>query len=222
MVEIKNISKSYKTSNGKSDVLKNVTLSIEKGEIVVILGRSGSGKSTLLNIIGGLLYPDFGNVTIDGTDLYKMSDKERAKLRNEKIGFVFQKFNLIEEMTVLNNIRLPFDIAKKGYNEKMENEIINMLGIGKKLQNKPSTLSGGEQQRVAIARALIKQPEIILADEPTGSLDINTRDSIINFFDESNLLFNQTFIIVTHDLEWVNIADRVFKTENGELYEQNN
>ena len=222
MIKLENISKSYRSSRGSTEVLNNVSLHIEKNEIVVILGRSGSGKSTLLNIIGGLLYPDSGNVKIDGTELYKMNDKERAKLRNQKIGFVFQKFNLIEEMTVLNNIRLPFDIAKKSYNEEMENEVINMLGIGKKLQNKPSTLSGGEQQRVAIARALIKQPERILADEPTGSLDINTRDSIINFFDESNLLFNQTFIIVTHDLEWVNIADRVFKTENGELYEQNN
>lgn len=222
MIKLENISKSYRSSRGSTEVLNNVSLHIEKNEIVVILGRSGSGKSTLLNIIGGLLYPDSGNVKIDGTELYKMNDKEMAKLRNQKIGFVFQKFNLIEEMTVLNNIRLPFDIAKKSYNEEMENEVINMLGIGKKLQNKPSTLSGGEQQRVAIARALIKQPKIILADEPTGSLDINTRDSIINFFDESNLLFNQTFIIVTHDLEWVNIADRVFKTENGELYEQNN
>ena len=167
MVELKNVSRSYKTGGSRTEVLKNIDLRVGKGEAVVILGRSGSGKSTLLNIIGGLLFPDSGTVTIDGADLYKMSDKERALIRNRKIGYIFQKFNLIEEMNVLNNIRLPFDIAKAPYNEEAENEVIRVLGIGKKLHDKPSALSGGEQQRAAAARALIKRPELILADEPT-------------------------------------------------------
>lgn len=221
MLELKNISKSYSSTSEKIEVLKNISLTINDGKITVITGRSGSGKSTLLNIMGGLLSPSEGEVFIEGTPLYGLSESQRTILRNKKIGFVFQDFNLIDEITVSNNIRLPFDITKAEYDEKSEKEIIEMLNLKRRLSFYPGRLSGGERQRVAIARALIKKSEIILADEPTGNLDCDSRDDIIKYFCESNKRFGQTYVIVTHDKEWEKVADTVLHINGGEIYEKN-
>lgn len=221
MLELKKISKSYKFSEEEIKVLKHISLTVSDGKITVITGRSGSGKSTMLNIMGGLLLPDDGEVLVDGTSIYKLSENQRTSLRNNKIGFVFQDFNLINEINVINNIRLPFDIAKVAYNEEVEKEVIEMLNLKRRLTFFPGRLSGGERQRVAIARALIKKSDIILADEPTGNLDCDSRDDIIKYFCESNKRFGQTYVIVTHDPEWEKVADTVLCISNGEVYEKN-
>jgi putative ABC transport system ATP-binding protein len=210
------ISKSYRTGTGNFFALQKNNFSVKSGEIVVIIGKSGSGKSTFLNILGGLIPPDSGEVFINGQSLYKLSETDRAVLRSLKIGFVFQSFNLIDELSVINNIRLPFDIAKRPYEKERENELFSRLEITERLSFYPDELSGGERQRVAIARALLSRPDIILADEPTGNLDSVTGKAVMDFISD-NRNNGQSFIIVTHDTEWTKIADTVYRMSDGIL-----
>ena len=217
ILTVKNISKSYKIGNAQVHALKSTTLEIKKGEIVVVIGKSGSGKSTLLNVLGGLIVPDSGEVLLDGKNLYALSEKERARIRNQKCGFIYQNFNLIGELSVINNIRLPFDIAGKPYNTKREKELLDILDLGKRRNFYPTQLSGGERQRTAVARALLMDPSIILADEPTGNLDLESGNKLMAFVKRTNREQGQTYVIVTHDLEWLKIAHTVYRMSDGRL-----
>lgn len=217
ILTVKNISKSYKIGNAQVHALKSTTLEIKKGEIVVVIGKSGSGKSTLLNVLGGLIVPDSGEVLLDGKNLYALSEKERARIRNQKCGFIYQNFNLINELSVINNIRLPFDIAGKPYNIKREKELLDILDLGKRRNFYPTQLSGGERQRTAVARALLMEPSIILADEPTGNLDLESGNKLMAFVKRTNREQGQTYVIVTHDLEWLKIAHTVYRMSDGRL-----
>ena len=211
ILTVKGISKNYKIGNTQVHALKSTTLDINKGEIVVVIGKSGSGKSTFLNILGGLIVPDSGEVLLDGKNLYKLGEKERAKIRNQKCGFIYQSFNLINELSVINNIRLPFDIAGKPYDTKRERELLAILDLEKRKHFYPSQLSGGERQRTAVARALLMEPSIILADEPTGNLDLESGNKLMAFVKRTNEEQGQTYVIVTHDLEWLKIAHKVYR-----------
>ena len=213
----KNISKDYKVGNAVVHALKPTTLEIEQGSIVVIIGKSGSGKSTLLNLLGGLLVPDTGRVMIDGKDLYKLSESGRSHIRNQKIGFIYQGFNLINELSVINNIRLPFDIVGKPYDLQKERELLSILGLEDRIRFYPQQLSGGERQRTAAARALLMEPSVILADEPTGNLDLESGNKLKAFIRQANEEKGQTFVIVTHDLDWINIAHTVYRMSDGIL-----
>ena len=213
-----NIVRTYSSGGQKVNAIKGINLTVMKGEIVIIVGRSGSGKTTFLNVLGGLLTPDSGNVLIRGKSLYKLSEKERAAIRNKEYGFVFQNFNLINELSVLNNIRLPYDIASKYYDIELERKVLKMLGLEKRVKFYPEQLSGGEKQRVAIARALLMNPKIILAYESTGNLDGESRKNFMNFVMKNNEKYQQTFLIVTHDIEWKKIAHRVYTMDDGKLY----
>lgn len=216
ILSAKSISKTYKLGVDKVIALKKNDYSINKGEIVVIIGKSGSGKSTLLNILGGLMPPDTGEVLIEDNSLYKMNESDRAVFRSLKIGFVFQSFNLIDELSIINNIRLPFDISKRPYNTIREKELFTQLEIEQRLNFYPDQLSGGERQRVAIARALLMQPDIILADEPTGNLDSVSSKAVMDFVSK-NINNGQSYIVVTHDIEWAKIATTVYRMTDGVL-----
>jgi len=217
ILQTNSICKCFISGTSVVEALKPTDLTVEQGDIAAIIGKSGSGKSTLLNILGGLLPPDEGEVLVDGVSLYDISETQRTKLRTQKIGFIFQHFNLISELNVLNNIRLPFDIAKRRYDKLAEAEIISMLGISERLKFFPDQLSGGERQRVATARALLMKPSIILADEPTGNLDLESGQALMHFVKQSNEATGQTYVIVTHDLEWTKLANNVFRMSDGVL-----
>ena len=217
ILTVKGISKNYKIGNTQVHALKSTTLDINKGEIVVVIGKSGSGQSTFLNILGGLIVPDSGEVLLDGKNLYKLGEKERAEIRNQKCGFIYQSFNLINELSVINNIRLPFDIAGKPYDTKRERELLAILDLEKRKHFYPSQLSGGERQRTAVARALLMEPSIILADEPTGNLDLESGNKLMAFVKRTNEEQGQTYVIVTHDLEWLKIAHKVYRMSDGKL-----
>lgn len=220
ILTVNNISKKFKVGNTQVHALKSTTLEIKKGEIVVVIGKSGSGKSTFLNILGGLIVPDSGEVIIDGKNLYTLSEKERSKIRNRKCGFIYQNFNLINELSVINNIRLPFDIAGEPYNTAREKELLEILDLKKRRNFYPSQLSGGERQRTAVARALLMQPSIILADEPTGNLDLESGNKLMSFVKRTNKEQGQTYVIVTHDLEWLKIAHTVYRMSDGKLEQE--
>lgn len=217
VIKVRNVSKEYKNKNISVKALDDVSFNVEKGKIVVLLGRSGAGKSTLLNIIGGLLEPGKGNVFIEGKELYGISDGKRADIRNEKIGYVYQNINLVNELNVMENIRLPFDISCKKYNVEYEAEVISMLKLEDRLNFYPCQLSGGERQRVAIARALVKKPSIILADEPNGNIDFEAGKRLMKYVKMSNEKMEQTFFIVTHDYMWLDIADCVYELVDGKI-----
>ncbi|NNF34313.1 MAG: ABC transporter ATP-binding protein, partial [Saprospiraceae bacterium] len=197
MLKANGICKSY----GDLQVLKNVDIEVERGEIVSIVGKSGTGKSTLLHILGSLDNPDAGEVFIEGQSLNSMSAKQLASFRNEKIGFVFQFHHLLAEFNAMENVCIPAYIkgSDKKEAEKRAKELLNYLGLGDRMEHKPSQLSGGEQQRVAVARSLINGPAIVFADEPTGNLDNETSDEMHKLFVSLRKDFNQTFIIVTHN-----------------------
>lgn len=211
------ISKDYKVGNAVVHALKPTSFEVEPGSIVVIIGKSGSGKSTLLNLLGGLLVPDTGKVLIDGKDLYKLRESERSQIRNRKIGFIYQSFNLINELSVINNIRLPYDIAGKPYDLQKERELLSLLGLEERIHFYPQQLSGGERQRTAAARALLMEPSVILADEPTGNLDLESGNKLKAFVRNANEKKGQTFVIVTHDLDWINFAHTVYRMSDGIL-----
>lgn len=213
MIDIKNITKSF----GQLQVLKGIDLHIEKGEVVSIVGPSGAGKTTLLQIIGTLDKPDSGEVIIDGTDVNKLSKKQMSDFRNRKIGFVFQFHQLLPEFTALENVMIPALISGSSRREAKRRaaELLDFMGLAERAKHKPNELSGGEKQRVAVARALVNSPAVILADEPSGSLDSKNKAELHQLFFDLRDKFGQTFVIVTHD-EWLaNITDRTIHLEDG-------
>jgi len=213
MISVKNIYKSY----GTLHVLKGVSLEVKKGEIVSIVGASGAGKTTLLQILGTLDRADNGEVKINDTNIQTLNEKKISDFRNKQIGFVFQFHHLLPEFTALENVCLPSFIAGKSKSEaeSKANELLNFLGLTERAHHKPSELSGGEQQRVAVARALINNPSVILADEPSGNLDSSTAKELHNLFFTLREKFQQTFIIVTHNEELANMADRKLTMKDG-------
>ena len=219
MIEIKNITKSF----GALNVLKGIDLHIEKGEIVSIVGPSGAGKTTLLQIIGTLDKPDSGQVIIDGTDVGKLSGGKLSDFRNRHIGFVFQFHQLLPEFTALENVMIPAFIAgmSKKDARKRADELLAFMGLSDRANHKPNDLSGGEKQRVAVARALVNNPAVILADEPSGSLDSKNKEDLHRLFFELRDHFNQTFVIVTHDEHLAETTDRTIKMRDGMLDGEN-
>lgn len=222
ILRVENLTKTYGEGENKVEALKNINLSINKGEFVAIIGASGSGKSTLLHLLGGLDRPTTGKVIIDEKSIYDYNDDELSIFRRRKVGFIFQFFNLIPVLDVEENIELPVILDNEKADKKYLNEIINILNLNERRNHLPSELSGGQQQRVSIGRALINKPSIVLADEPTGNLDSkNTRD-VIELLKLTARKFNQTLILITHDTNIATMADRVITIEDGEIIKDTN
>jgi putative ABC transport system ATP-binding protein len=218
IIEADNLTKTYRV--GKVDVpaLQGVSFSVEPGEFVSIVGPSGSGKSTLFYLLGGMTQPTSGRVMIDGADFAKLSDAQRTEMRKHKIGFVFQKFNLLPTLTARDNIDIARNIAgKNGIDKSYFARIVELLGIADRLDHRPSELSGGQQQRVALARALINRPAIILADEPTGNLDSKNSDTVLKMLRQSNQEFKQTVLMITHNPEAARVGDRMIHMRDGNI-----
>lgn len=215
MIDVKGITKSF----GKLQVLKGIDLHIDKGEVVSIVGPSGAGKTTLLQIIGTLDKPDSGTVRVDGVDVSGLSEKKLADFRNQHIGFVFQFHQLLLEFTALENIMIPAFIAGKGRKEARERaeELLRFMGLSERASHKPNELSGGEKQRVAVARALVNNPAVVLADEPSGSLDSKNKAELHQLFFDLRDKFGQTFVIVTHDENLAQLTDRTIHMKDGML-----
>ena len=217
MIKIENLGKVYGKGETRVDALKNINLEIEKGEVVAIIGESGSGKSTLLHMIGGVDTPTAGRVCLNDVDYSKLKDKQLGIIRRRNIGFVFQDFNLLSSLTVEENIEMPVLLDKSKMDKEYKKELIKMLHLEGKENSLPSQLSGGQQQRVAIGRALANKPDVILADEPTGNLDSKTSKEIISLLKYSCKKYNQTLIMITHDISITDEVDRVIKIEDGEI-----
>jgi putative ABC transport system ATP-binding protein len=213
-IKIEKLYKHYKQKDQIIQILSGVDLEIKTGEIVALLGKSGSGKSTLLSLIAGLDLPDSGKVLIDDTDLFKLSDEERARFRGKNIGIVFQQFHLVNHLNAFENISLSLEINNKKDNSLVL-EWLEEMGLTERAHHLPSTLSGGEQQRVAIARALIFNPKLILADEPTGNLDNETAKQITKLLFDSVRKLKTTMVLVTHDRELAELADRIVTLKDG-------
>ena len=215
MLVAENLVKKY----GTLTVVNGVSLSIGKGEIVSVVGQSGAGKSTLLHLLGALDKPDSGSVLIDGTDIFKLPAKKQAAFRNKHIGFVFQFHHLLPEFSAIENVSVPLWIAGQGRKQAMDNAaaMLDIVGLGNKLDNKPSELSGGAQQRVAIARALVNKPSIIMADEPTGNLDSANAQSIHQLFIDLRNKLGQTFVMITHNEELAGMTDRTLTMKDGKI-----
>lgn len=218
---MKGINKYYSVAEEKLHALKDVNLEVEKGEFLAILGPSGSGKSTLMNVIGCMDKPDSGSYTLDGILIDDASESQLSDIRNEKIGFIFQKYHLIPTYNVAQNIVMPLLVRGMSLKEAEEAsiDIIEMLGLQKRIHHKPSELSGGQQQRVAIARALVGEPAILLADEPTGALDQNSGKDVLKLFHHLNDMGN-TIVMITHDLNVAQNAKRIVRIIDGELFEE--
>jgi putative ABC transport system ATP-binding protein len=220
VVRLRDVTKSYGTGAGRTQVLRGVSFDVEKGELIALVGQSGSGKSTLLNIIGGLDQCDDGEVEVLGIDTRAATDHRRAKLRNESIGFVFQAFNLLDHLTVLANVVIPasFSHQKRDVHARGR-EALRRVGLADFANRRPGELSGGQKQRVAIARALFGEPELLLCDEPTGNLDSETGKEVIDFFRELNAKDGVTLLIVTHERRVSSVAKRVIAMRDGMLVE---
>lgn len=217
ILQVIDLKKSYGTKNNIIRALDGVTFSVEEGEFVAVVGTSGSGKSTLLHIMGGLDRPTTGEVIVKGMELSKMDDEQLTIFRRHNIGFVFQNYNLIPILNVYENIILPLELDSCNADQRFMDEVVNMLGIQDKLLNMPNNLSGGQQQRVAIARALLPKPAIILADEPTGNLDSRTSTDVLALLQRTSREFKQTLVMITHNNEIAQLADRVVQIEDGKI-----
>ena len=217
ILETKDLKKYYGSGDTLVKALDGVNLRVEDGEFVAIVGTSGSGKSTLLHMLGGLDRPTSGFVTVDGKDIFSLKDEALTIFRRRKIGFVFQSYNLVPVLTVYENIVLPIQLDGGKVDEAYVKEVITALGLEKKLNNLPSQLSGGQQQRVAIARALSTKPAIILADEPTGNLDSRTSQDVLSLMKVTGRKFAQTMVMITHNEEIAQLADRIVRIEDGRI-----
>lgn len=216
-IEIKGLSKIFLQGNQKIYGIRNVNISIERGTFMSVIGRSGSGKSTFLNLVGGIENPTSGEVFFDGKSIHQFKDKELTKFRNQHIGYVFQQYHLLKELTVLENIRLPLDIGRKAYDHSYEEELLDLLGLKDRTDFYPSQLSGGQQQRVAIARALVNKPSILLCDEPTGNLDSKNSRNVIDLLNETANELNLLLVIVTHNNEIAQRYKRIINIVDGEV-----
>ena len=217
ILQTESLKKYYGTGDTEVRALDGVDLTVERGEFVAIVGTSGSGKSTLLHMLGGLDRPTAGKVTVDGKDIFALKDEELTIFRRRKIGFVFQSYNLVPVLSVWENIVLPIQLDGKAVDETFIGEVVATLGLEKKLQNLPSHLSGGQQQRVAIARALATKPAILLADEPTGNLDSKTSQDVLGLMKVTSQKFGQTMVMITHNEEIAQLADRIVRIEDGRI-----
>ena len=218
LIELRGLSKFYESEGERVFALQKLTLSVEAGGFIAVMGPSGSGKSTLLNILGGLSHPSAGNFFVDDIDIYGLANEKLADFRREYIGFVFQSFQLIPYLTVLENVMLPLAImrGRNGWQREMANQVLDKVGLASKSRRLPNQLSGGEQERVAIARALVNHPPIILADEPTGNLDSATGNEIMDLLGNLNAE-GQTIIMVTHNLENAAFARRIVRLKDGRI-----
>lgn len=212
-----NLKKYYGSGEMAVHALDGVNLSVENGEFVAVIGTSGSGKSTLLHMLGGLDCPTSGSVMVDGKEIFKLKEEELTIFRRRKIGFIFQSFNLVPMLNIYENIVLPIELDGNKPDKRYVKQIIQTLGLESKLQNFPNQLSGGQQQRVAIARALATKPAIVLADEPTGNLDSKTSQDVIGLLKVTGKKFNQTIVMITHNEELAQLADRIIRIEDGKI-----
>ena len=217
ILETRELRKFYGSGETEVRALDGVNLAVEQGEFVAVVGTSGSGKSTLLHMLGGLDRPTGGTVTVDGRELSALKDEELTIFRRRKIGFVFQNYNLVPVLNVYENIVLPIQLDGRQPDQDYLNRIIETLGLGRKLQNLPNNLSGGQQQRVAIARALAAKPAILLADEPTGNLDSRTSQDVMSLLKVTGQKFGQTIVMITHNEEIAQMADRIVRIEDGRV-----
>ena len=217
ILQTRDLKKYYGAGDTQVKALDGVDLSVEQGEFVAIVGTSGSGKSTLLHMLGGLDRPTSGTVTVDGKDIFALKDETLTIFRRRKIGFVFQSYNLVPVLSVWENIVLPVELDGRNVDEAYVEEVIATLGLDKKLRNLPGQLSGGQQQRVAIARALATKPAILLADEPTGNLDSKTSQDVLGLMKVTGQKFAQTMVMITHNEEIAQMADRIVRIEDGRI-----
>lgn len=220
ILRVENLSKVYGKGENKVVALDDVSFSVEKGEFVAIVGASGSGKSTLLHLVGGVDRPTKGKVFIDGKNIYAMNDDKLAIFRRRQVGLIYQFYNLIPILNVEENIILPLELDNREVDKKSLKELLELLGLENRSKHLPNELSGGQQQRVSIGRALITKPAIILADEPTGNLDSKSSDEIVALLKKSNKDYNQTIIMITHNMEIAKEADRIIKIEDGRIVEE--
>lgn len=220
ILRVDNLTKIYGKGATKVTALDNVSLSVEKGEFVAIVGASGSGKSTLLHLIGGVDRPTRGKVFIEGKDIYAMDDETLAIFRRRQVGLIYQFYNLIPILNIEENITLPLELDGRQADEQELNELLKTLGLKERRKHLPNELSGGQQQRTSIGRAMITHPAIILADEPTGNLDSKSSDEIVELLKLSNKKYKQTVIMITHNLEIAAAADRIIKIEDGHIVEE--
>lgn len=217
ILKTKDLCKFYGSKENEIKAVNHINFEVNQGEFIAIVGKSGSGKSTLLHLLGGLDTPTSGKVFIKDKDIYSLKGEDLAIFRRKKIGFIFQSFNLVSSINVWENIVLPIGLDNKTAEENFINDIVIKLGIDDKIHNMPNTLSGGQQQRVAIARAIASRPDIILADEPTGNLDSKSSDEVISLLKTSAENYGQTVIMITHDEEIAQIADRIIVIEDGKM-----
>lgn len=220
ILQVTELKKYYGTEPNITKALDGVTLAINEGEFVAIVGTSGSGKSTLLNMMGGLDIPTSGKVKVRGKELSEMKDEQLTIFRRRNIGFIFQNYNLVPVLNVYENIVLPVELDGDSVDHKFMDDVVGMLALKDKLNNMPNNLSGGQQQRVAIARALVSKPAIILADEPTGNLDSRTSSDVLGLLKVTTGKFNQTIVMITHNSEIAQLADRIIRIEDGRISQQ--
>ena len=216
IIHLDNVWKVYQVGNVKVEALRGVTISIKPGEFVAITGPSGSGKSTMMNMVGALDVPTKGAIYLDGKDISRLHESNLAEIRGKKIGFIFQQFNLISTLTALENVMLPMEFQDADNSKENATECLELVGLKDRMNHKPKELSGGQQQRVAIARALSNNPEVILADEPTGNLDSKTGKEIMSLFKELHKQ-GKTVVLITHDIDLVNYGERIIKLSDGQV-----